>query len=181
MQGSVGIVPVLTAGDSVPRLADDVFVAPNATVAGNVEMAPQSSVWFNSVVRGDGAVVRLGVGVDIQDNSVVDSRPGQPCILGDHTSLGHGAAVHASTVGSNVLVAMNATVQAGCTIGDGCIIAANAVVPPGTTVPPGSLVVGNSGAVAREVRPQERERVDGTSNNYMRLAGQYREEIGRGW
>lgn len=174
-------MPVQAAGNSAPRLADDVFIAPNATVAGNVEMAPQSSVWFNSVVRGDDALVRLGVGVDIQDNSVVDSLPGQPCTLGDHTSLGHGAAVHASTVGSHVLVAMNASVQAGCTIGDGCIIAANAVVPPGTTVPAGSLVVGDAGLVAREVRPQERERVAGTSNSYMRLAGQYREEIGRGW
>ena len=174
-------MPVQAAGSSAPRLADDVFVAPNGVVAGDVEMAPKSSVWFNSVVRGDGAPVRLGLSVNVQDNSVVDSLPGQPCTLGDYTSLGHGAAVHSSTVGSHVLVAMNATVLPGCTIGDGCIIAANAVVPPGTTVPAGSLVVGDAGRVAREVRPQERERVAGTSNSYMRLAGEYREGIGRGW
>jgi carbonic anhydrase/acetyltransferase-like protein (isoleucine patch superfamily) len=174
-------VPVQKTGGYAPRLADDVFIAPNGLVAGDVEMAPQSSVWFNSVVRGDGAPVRLGVGVDIQDNSVVDSAPGQPCTLGNNTSLGHGAAVHGSTVGSHVLVAMNATIQAGCTVGDGCIIAANATVPPGTIVPAGSLVVGDSGRVAREVRPQERLRVEGTSNSYMRLAVDYREGIGRGW
>lgn len=174
-------MPIQAVGDRAPRLADDVFVAPNATVAGDVEMAPRSSVWFNSVVRGDGAPVRLGVGVDIQDNSVVTSAPGRPCSLGDHTSLGHGAAVHASAVGSHVLVAMNATVEAGCTIGDGCIIAANATVPAGTVVPAGSLVVGEAGRVAREVRPHERERIEGTSNSYMRLASQYREGIGRGW
>lgn len=174
-------MPVQAAGGSTPRLADDVFVAPNATVAGDVEMAPRTSVWFNSVVRGVGAPVRLGVGVDVQDNSVVDSAPGQPCTLGEYTSLGHGAAVHASTVGSHVLVAMNATIQAGCTIGDRCIIAANATVPAGTTVPAGSLVVGDSGRVAREVRPQELERVESTSNNYMLLASRYREGIGRGW
>ena len=126
-------MPVHEMGGKTPRLAEDVFLAPNATVAGDVEMAPHSSVWFNSAVRGDGAPVRLGVGVDIQDNSVVDSAPDQPCSLGDYTSLGHGAAVHSSTVGRHVLVAMNATVEAGCTIGDGCIIAANATVPAGTT------------------------------------------------
>ncbi len=174
-------MPVQAVGGSAPRFADDVFIAPNATVAGDVEMAPRSSVWFNSVVRGDGAPVRLGVGVDIQDNSVVDSAPGQPCSLGDHTSLGHGAAVHGSTVGRYVLVAMNATVEAGCTIGDGCIIAANATVPAGTVIPAGSLVVGEAGRVAREVRPNERERIESTSNGYMRLSREHSAGIGRGW
>lgn len=174
-------MPVQATGGNTPRLADDVFIAPNGLVAGDVEMAAHGSVWFNSVVRGDGAPVRLGVGVDIQDNAIVDSAPGQPCTLGDNTSLGHGAAVHGSTVGSHVLVAMNATIMPGCTIGDGCIIGANATVPAGTVVPAGSLVVGDAGRVAREVRPQERQRVEGTSNSYMRLAGEYREGIGRGW
>jgi carbonic anhydrase/acetyltransferase-like protein (isoleucine patch superfamily) len=174
-------VPVREEGGRAPRLADDVFVAPNAEVVGDVEMAERSSVWFGSVICANGAPVRLGVGTDIQDNSIVDSQPGQPCRLGDYTTLGHGAAVHASQVGSHVLVAMNATVLPGCVIGDGCIIAANATVPPGTTVPAGSLVVGNAGRVAREVRPAERERIEETCRSYMRLASEYRQGIGRGW
>jgi carbonic anhydrase/acetyltransferase-like protein (isoleucine patch superfamily) len=80
-----------------------------------------------------------------------------------------------------VLVAMNATVMPGCVIGDGCIIAANATVPEGTVVPAGSLVVGDAGRVAREVRPQERERIEGTCKSYMRLASEYLKGIGRGW
>ncbi|MGE3268126.1 MAG: gamma carbonic anhydrase family protein [Chloroflexota bacterium] len=174
-------MPVRAAGGQTPKLAEDVFVAPNAEVIGQVEMAEHSSVWFSSIVRGDGAPVALGVGVDIQDNSVVDSQPGQPCRLGDYTSLGHGAAVHSASVGSHVLVAMNATVMPGCTIGDGCIIAANATVPPGTVVPDGSLVVGDAGRIVREVRPTERERIESTCRGYMRLAREYREGIGRGW
>jgi carbonic anhydrase/acetyltransferase-like protein (isoleucine patch superfamily) len=174
-------VPVREAGGRAPTLAEDVFVAPNAEVIGEVSMASQSSVWFSSVIRADGAPVSLGVGTDIQDNSVVDSRPGQPCALGNYTTLGHAAAVHASQVGSHVLVAMNATVMPGCVIGDGCIIAANATVPEGTTVPAGSLVVGDSGRVAREVRPAERERIESTCRGYMRLASEYRAGIGRGW
>jgi carbonic anhydrase/acetyltransferase-like protein (isoleucine patch superfamily) len=165
----------------MPVLAEDVFVAPNAEVIGEVSMAEHASVWFSSVIRADGAPVSLGTGTDIQDNSVVDSRPGQPCTLGDYTTLGHAAAVHGAQVGSHVLVAMNASVMPGCVIGDGCIIAANATVPPGTVVPANSLVVGDEGRVVREVRPAERERIEGTCRSYMRLASEYLKGIGRGW
>lgn len=174
-------MPVRATGSQTPLLADDVFIAPNAEVIGDVTLAERASVWFSSVVRGDGAPVRLGVGVDIQDNSIVDSQPGQPCSLGDYTSLGHGAKVHSSQVGKHVLVAMNATIMPGCTVGDGCIIAANATVPAGTVVPDGSLVVGDAGRIARDVRPAERERIESTCRGYMRLAQEYRAGIGRGW
>jgi carbonic anhydrase/acetyltransferase-like protein (isoleucine patch superfamily) len=174
-------MPVRAEGGQTPRLADDVFVAPNAEVLGDVEMAERSSVWFSSVIRANGAPVSLGVGTDIQDNSVVDSEPGHPCRLGDFTTLGHAAAVHGAVVGNHVLVAMNATVMPGCTIGDGCIIAANATVPPGTTIPPGSLVVGDAGRIVRPVSPAERARIESTCNGYQRLAREYREGIGRGW
>lgn len=174
-------MPVTAAGGQTPQLADDVFIAPNAEVIGEVRLDEHASVWFSSVVRGDGALVTLGIGVDIQDNSVVDSQPGQPCSLGNYTSLGHAAKVHSSAVGEHVLVAMNATIMPGCVIGDGCIIAANAIVPPGTVVPSGSLVVGDAGRIAREVRPQERARIEQTCKGYMRLAREYREGIGRGW
>lgn len=161
-----------------PRLADDVFIAPNAVVIGDVTMASRSSLWFSSVLRADGAPIVLGVGTDIQDNCLVDSEPGRPSRLGDYTSLGHGAAVHGSTIDDHVLVAMNATVMSGCTVGTGCIIAANATVPPGTVVPPRSLVVGAEGRVARQVTDAEYARIELTSNHYMELARQYREALG---
>ena len=100
-------MPVRAEGGQTPQLADDVFIAPNAEVIGDVQLAEHASVWFSSIVRGDGAPVSLGAGVDIQDNSVVDSQPGQPCSLGDYTSLGHAAKVHSSRVGSHVLVEGN--------------------------------------------------------------------------
>jgi carbonic anhydrase/acetyltransferase-like protein (isoleucine patch superfamily) len=174
-------MPVRAEGGKEPRLAADVFVAPNGEVIGDVEMAERSSVWFSSVIRANGAPVSLGVGTDIQDNGVVDSLLGQPCRLGNRTTLGHGAKVHASEVGDDVLVAINATVMPGCTIGAGSIVAANAVVPPGTTVPPGSLVIGDQGRVLRPVSPAEHERILGTGARYVELAAEYREGIGRGW
>jgi carbonic anhydrase/acetyltransferase-like protein (isoleucine patch superfamily) len=171
-------VPVREEGGKAPRLAADVFVAPNAEVIGDVAMAERSSVWFSSVIRADGAPVKLGTGTDIQDNSVVDSLPGRPCELGEYTTLGHAAAVHASTVGNHVLVAMNATVMPGCTIATGSIVAANATVPPGTVVPPHSLVVGDQGGVVRQVTDAERERIEETSSHYIQLAREYREALG---
>lgn len=161
-----------------PDLADDVFVAPNARVIGDVTMASRSSLWFSSTVRANGAPVTLGVGTDIQDNCVVDSEPGHPAQLGNGTSLGHGAAVHGAVLEDHVLVAMNATVMPGCQVGAGSIIAANATVPPGTVVPPRSLVVGADGRVVRQTTDDEYGRIELTTSNYMELAEQYREALG---
>lgn len=174
-------MPLHAVDGKSPSLAEDVFVAPNANVSGDVTMGPRSSVWFSSVIRADGAPIALGQETDVQDNSAVTSLPGQPCSLGDQTAMGHGAQVHASRVGSHVLIAMNATVMPGCTIGDGCIIAANAVVPPGSVIPPNSLVIGTEGRVAREVRPNELERIRTTVANYVKLSVEHRQGIGRGW
>ena len=161
-----------------PRLAADVFVAPNAEVIGDVTMAERSSVWFSSTLRANGAPVTLGVGTDVQDNCLVDSEPGQPARLGNYTSLGHGATVHGSIVEDHVLIAMNATVMPGCTVGAGSIVAANATVPPGTVIPPRSLVVGDAGRVVREVTEAEDARIQETSDHYMQLAREYREALG---
>lgn len=171
-------MPIQEADGRWPRLADTVFVAPNAKVVGDVTMAEGSSVFWSSVVRAKGAPVTLGVGTDIQDNCLVDSEPGQPARLGNGTSLGHGATVHASTLEDHVLIAMNATVMPGCTIGSGSIVAANATVPPNTIVPPRSLVVGELGRVVRQTTDDEYARIELTSTGYMELARSYREDLG---
>lgn len=173
-------MPIREEGGARPRLADGVFVAPNAEVVGDVTMAERSSVWFSSVLRANGAPVSLGVGSDVQDNCLVDSQPGRPARLGNYTSLGHGAVVHGSVLEDHVLIAMNATVMPGCTIGTGSIVAANATVPPGTVVPPRSLVIGNEGRVVRQVTDAEYDRIELTSDHYMELARQYREALGSG-
>jgi carbonic anhydrase/acetyltransferase-like protein (isoleucine patch superfamily) len=161
-----------------PRFADNAFVAPNASVTGDVTMGDRSSVWFSSTVRANGAPVTLGVGTDVQDNCLVDSELGFSAVLGDHVSMGHGATVHGSVIEHHVLIAMNATVMLGCTIGTGSIVGANSTVPPGTTIPPRSLVVGVEGRVLRTVSDEEYERIVSTSEHYMQLAREYREGIG---
>jgi carbonic anhydrase/acetyltransferase-like protein (isoleucine patch superfamily) len=159
-------------------LADDIFIAPNAEVTGDVTMAGRSSVWFSSVLRANGAPIRLGVGADVQDNCLVESEPGHPAELGDYSSMGHGAALHGSIVEHHVLIAMNATVLPSCHIGTGSIIAANATVPRGTTIPPDSLVVGNEGRIVRRVTDAEYARIVETADHYMQLSREYRNTIG---
>jgi carbonic anhydrase/acetyltransferase-like protein (isoleucine patch superfamily) len=171
-------MPIREHDGKRPTLADDVFVAPNAVVIGDVTMAERSSLWFSSVLRANGAPIQLGIGTDVQDNCLVDSEPGQPARLGNYTSMGHGAAVHGSVLEDHVLVAMNATVMPGCTVGEGSIIAANATVPPNTTIPPRSLVVGTEGRVVRQVTDAERERIEETSSHYIQLAREYRQALG---
>ena len=173
-------MPVRDQNGETPRLADDVFVAPNAEVVGDVTMAERSSLWFSSLIRSNGAPVTLGVGTDVQDNSLVESVPGQPAQLGNYVSLGHGATVRGSVLDDHVLIAMHAVVQPGCQIGMGTIVAANATVPAGTTIPPNSLVVGDRGRIVRETTEAERGRIEATSSHYMELASHYREGIGRG-
>lgn len=168
----------MSDSDRRPRLADDVFVAPNARVIGDVTMAARSSVWFSSTLRANGAPITLGVGTDVQDNCLVDSEPGHPARLGDGTSMGHGAAVHGALLEDNVLVAMNATVMPGCRVGSGSIVAANATVPAGTVVPPRSLVIGDQGRIVRQITDDEYARIEMTSNGYMELARQYRQALG---
>ncbi len=163
-----------------PRLAEDVWIAPNAEVIGDVELAERSSVWFSSLIRSNGAPVSLGVGTDVQDNSLVESAPGQPARLGNYVSLGHGATVRGAELDDHVLIAMHAVVLPGCRIGTGTIVAANATVPEGTVVPPNSLVVGDQGRIVRETTEAERGRIRDTSSHYMELARHYREGIGRG-
>ena len=171
-------MPVQEEGGHRPRLADDVFIAPNALVVGDVTMAERSSLFWSSTLRANGAPVTLGVGTDVQDNCLVDSEPGRPARLGNYTSLGHGAVVHGSTLEDHVLIAMNATVMPGCTIGSGSIVAANATVPPGTVIPPRSLVVGDRGRVVRQTTDEEYARIELTSTGYIELARQYREGLG---
>ena len=171
-------VLILESGGNRPRLADTVFVAPNAAVIGDVTMAERSSVWFSSTIRAEAAPVSLGVGSDVQDNCLVESMPGQPAHLGDYTSLGHGAVVRGSVLEDDVLIAMNARVEPGCTVGTGSIIAANATLPAGTAVPPRSLVVGEQGRIVREVTADEHARIVETSDHYMQLGREYREALG---
>lgn len=166
---------VLPYAGRTPRVAPSAFVAPTATVVGDVEVGPECGVFYGATVRGDRSPVRLGAGSNLQDNVVVHSDPGHPCTIGTGVSVGHGAVVHGCTVEDGVLVGMNATVLNGAVIGTGSLVAAGAVVLEGTVVPPRSLVAGVPAKVRRELTEQEQGTVRANARTYVQLSAEHRD------
>lgn len=154
-----------------PTIASDVFVAPSASVIGDVVIGESSSIWFGVVVRGDVFPIRIGARTNVQDNSVVHVT-GQKTMttIGDDVTVGHSAIVHGCKVGSRCLVGMGSIILDGAVIEDECFIAAGALVPPGMHVPSRSMVMGRPGKVVRIVRPDELAAMDFASRDYVRNA-----------
>jgi carbonic anhydrase/acetyltransferase-like protein (isoleucine patch superfamily) len=148
------------------------FVAPSAQVIGDVRLAAESSVWFGTILRGEGSYVELGAEANVQDNCVVEGLVGHPAVIGARTTLGHNARVFGATVGDRAMIAIGATVLAGAQIGAHSIVAANATVPEGMIVPPRTLVIGH-GRILRDVTEAEIERIESGATSYARLGRAY--------
>lgn len=173
--------PFLASIDgTAPDVADDAFVAPTAVVVGRVRVGDRASVWYGSVLRGDDDDIVLGADCNVQDRCVLHADPGEPCVLGDRVSLGHGAIVHGARIDDDVLVGMGAIVMNGAHVGSGSLIAAGAVVPPGTRVEPGSLVAGVPGKVRRQVGDAERAMIARTPDSYRRKSALHRGAVRAG-
>lgn len=168
--------PVIAAWEGrEPEIAEDAFVAPNATVIGNVRIGAGSGVFYGTVIRADRSPIALGEGSNLQDNCTVHSDPEFPCTIGNGVSVGHAAVLHGCTIHDDVLVGMSATVLNGAVIGSGSLIAAGAVVLEGTEVPPGSLVAGVPAKVRRELTEAERDKVTLNASTYLDLSRRHRE------
>ena len=152
----------------MPHVAADAFIADGAMVIGDVAIGAGSSVWYNAVLRGDIAPIRVGRGTNVQDGAVLHVDEGVPCVIGDEVVIGHGAVVHSATVGDGSLVAMHATVLSGAVIGRESIVGANALVTEGAQFGARSLVVGVPAKLLRQVTDEQAE---GTRDNAHRYAG----------
>lgn len=124
-----------------------VFVHPSAVLHGNLMIGKNSSIWPNAVIRADFNYVSIGRYSNIQDHATIHCSPTHPTIIGDFVTAAHSTIMHACTIGSCVMIGMNATILDGAQIGDGTMIAANALVRENTIVPPNSLVVGVPGRI----------------------------------
>ena len=152
-----------------PKLGTNCFVAPNATIVGDVIMGDDCSIWFNAVVRGDVNSIRIGNKVNIQDGAVIHcTYQKTKVLLGDNVSVGHNAIVHGCEVNNNVLIGMGAIVMDNCVIGSNTIIAAGAVVTEGTQVPAGCIF---AGVPAKKIKDISEElihgEIDRIANNYL--------------
>lgn len=157
-----------------PQLGKNVFIAPGAWLIGDVIVGDGSSVWFNTLVRGDVNAIRIGTDTNIQDNSTLHVTSEKfPLVIGNRVTVGHRAIVHGCTVEDDCMIGMGSIVMDGAKIGAGSLVGAGSVVTPGTVVPPGSLVLGMPGKVMRPVNERERELVLSAGDHYRELARDY--------
>ena len=172
------IAPMLRPFRSIhPTVHASAFVDVSAQVIGDVHIGAESSVWMNTVIRGDVNYVRIGARTSVQDLTLVHvQRETHPTIVGDEVTIGHSAVVHGCTVEDRCLIGMGAILLNGCRIGTGSIVAAGTLVPQGMIVPPGSMVMGAPAKVRRAVTPEESVSIGRYADGYVRYRVAYQSE-----
>jgi carbonic anhydrase/acetyltransferase-like protein (isoleucine patch superfamily) len=151
-----------------PTFGKDCFLAPNATVVGEVVMGDECSVWFNTVVRGDVHSITIGNRTNIQDGAVIHcTYQKYKTVIGNHVSIAHNAVVHGCTLEDEVLIGMGAIVMDGAVVQHGAIVAAGAIVLQNTVVEAGSIYAGNPAKFIKKVSPEQAEIFLRTANNYV--------------
>lgn len=144
------------------------WVAPNATVVGNIVLEEDSSVWFNAVLRGDNETITVGRGSNVQDGSVLHTDPGFPLTIGENCTIGHMVMLHGCTIKDRSLIGIGAVVLNGAVIGEESLVGANALIAEGKVIPPRSLVLGSPGKVVRELTDDDIAKVQRGVMNYQK-------------
>lgn len=158
-----------------PKIADDVFLAPGAQVIGDVEIGAGSSVWFNSVLRGDVCHIRIGRRSNLQDGTVVHVTTDRfPTLVGDDVLIGHHVTLHGCEIQDWGFVGMNAVIMDQCVVETGAMVAAGAFLPPGKVARKGELWAGWPAKCVRELTDQERRMIENGAPHYAELAAEYR-------
>ena len=147
-----------------------IYIADSADVIGDVTIGENVSIWYQSVVRGDVAPVYIGANTNIQDGSILHEATDIPVVIGEGVTIGHGAIVHACTVGDNTLIGMGAIILDGAKIGKNCIIGADALVTKGTVVPDGMMAFGSPAKVVRALSGEEIEGNRHSAEKYVKFA-----------
>ncbi len=164
-------------GQITPQLGQDVWIAPNATVIGDIRLADRASVWFNTVLRGDNDPIFIGTETNIQDNSVLHTDAGIPMHIGDRVTVGHQVMLHGCTIGDGSLIGIGSVLLNRCQIGRQSIVGANTLIPEGKIFPDRVLIVGSPGKVIRELTDEEVARLEKSAAHYVANARRYRTEL----
>lgn len=158
----------------LPVIHPSAFVDESAQVIGDVEIGAESSVWMQTVIRGDVNYIRIGDRTNVQDGTIVHVQHDTcPTIIGHDVTIGHGAIVHGCTIHDRVLVGMGAIILNGAEIGEDCIIAAGTLITEGTVIPPRSMVMGSPGRVRRPLTDRDLEMIREFAGNYVRYRLDY--------
>jgi len=161
-------------GDRAPLIAPDAYVAPGASIIGDVHIGARASIWFGAVLRGDIERLTIGDGTNIQDNAVLHSDPGQPLVLGSRVTVGHSVTLHGCHVGECSLVGIGSIVMNGAHIGMHSLVGAGALVTEGKQFPDGVLILGSPARVVRTLTATEIEGLGRSAQTYIERAALYR-------
>jgi carbonic anhydrase/acetyltransferase-like protein (isoleucine patch superfamily) len=156
-----------------PAIHPSAFIAPNATVLGDVTIGEDASVWYNTVLRGDINRIVIGKGSNVQDGSVLHLSADYACVVGDYVTVGHMAMLHACTIGDECLIGMGAIILDGAEIGERSIIGAGALVTQEKKIPPGSMVLGSPAKVVRTLSSDEQSGLREWAERYVRIIPHY--------
>ena len=166
---------LLPYGEHEPTIEEAAYIAPGAAIIGDVVVGSESSVWFNTTIRGDVMPIRIGARTSIQDNSVIHATDGwAPTVVGEDCVVGHGVILHGCTLGDRVLVGMGSTILDAVTIGDDVLIGAGSLITARTEVPSGVLLMGRPAKVKRELTDEEREAIVSGAVHYVQKTRAYR-------
>lgn len=162
-----------------PVFGNNCYIAPNATIVGEVVMGDDCSIWFNAVLRGDVNSITMGSKVNVQDGAVIHCTYQRAAtVIGNNVSIGHNAIVHGCVIEDDVLIGMGAIVMDNCRVGSNSIIAAGAVVLENTKIPPGSIY---GGVPAQKIKDISEEMIHGEidriANNYVMYAGWFKDQV----
>jgi len=156
-----------------PKIDPSVFVAPTAVLIGDVEVGPESSIWFGAVLRGDNGPIRIGARTSIQDNAVVHVSENGRTFVGDNVTVGHCAVMEDCTIEPHALIGSNATLLNGCTIGESALIAAGSVVAQGASIPAGVVAAGAPAVVKKALEGDAASWIEVASEEYVKLSRLY--------
>jgi carbonic anhydrase/acetyltransferase-like protein (isoleucine patch superfamily) len=171
---------ILSYKDKHPQIAGEAFIAPTATIIGDVTIEPGANVWYGTVIRGDLAPITVGADTNIQDNCTIHTDVNKPALIGRHVTVGHNAVVHGCTIEECSLIGMNAVVLSGAVVKTGSIIAAGALIKEGRTVGPFQLLAGIPATVKKKFTDQILEILELPVYEYLKLAAEHRRSIGDG-
>ena len=158
----------------MPEIDESVFVAESADIIGDVKIGKNSSIWYNTVLRGDEHAIRIGENTNIQDGTVIHVGWDVDTVIGDNVTVGHNALVHGWKIGNNSLVGMGAIVLNGAEIGEYCMIAAGALVTQNKKFPDGVLIMGSPAKVVRELTDEEKQSLIKSADDYYKNAQRHK-------
>lgn len=164
-------MPIYAVGEKTPRIHPSAFIAPTATIVGDVTIHEGASIWYGAVVRGDTSYAVIGPGANVQDGAVVHGRAGLPAVIEAEASIAHNCVIHGAVIGQRALIGNGALVLDGAKVGAGSLIAAGSVVLPETEIPAGVLAAGTPAVVKRAIAGTASEEwVTGNPGRYAALA-----------